>query len=235
MGVPAAEAQAAITQRLTGAPPTGVTAEDWKHVKKLYTQFNQQLLWLTDNGVHQPRVQALLTTLAGADSDAIDLTAYPLTELNRALEAVGDKPNAQQLAEADVMLSSAFTTYGEDMLTGQLDPKTLGQAWHINPMEDKVDSALSLLRLPADSYNILYPNWELSHFPEPWIGALDRFDEVWCPSRFIFDSIDGHTRATTRHLPVAVIAQSAVADLDEQQHIGRQRMRVAIEVVACRQ
>lgn len=73
--------------------------------------------------------------------------------------------------------------------------------FHLNA--DEVDSALSLLRLPADSYNILYPNWELSHFPEPWIGALDRFDEVWCPSRFIFDSIDGHTRATTRHLPVA--------------------------------
>src|SRR3569833_1062130 len=91
-----------------------------------------------------PRVPALLTTLAGADSDAIDLTAYPLTELNRALDAVGDKPNAQQLADADVMLSAAFTTYGEDMLTGQLDPKNLAQAWHINPMEEKVDSALSL-------------------------------------------------------------------------------------------
>jgi murein L,D-transpeptidase YcbB/YkuD len=144
MGVPAAEAKAAIVQRLGAAPPTGVSADDWKHVKKLYTQFNQQLLWLTDKGVHQPRVEALLTTLAGADSDAIDLTSYPLTELNRALEAVNDKPSAQQLADADIMLSVAFTTYGEDMLTGELDPKTLGQAWHINPLEDKVDSALSL-------------------------------------------------------------------------------------------
>lgn len=144
LGVPAAEVQTAITQRLTTAPPNGVSADDWKHVKKLYTTFNQQLLWLSDKGVHQPRVQALLTALAGADSDAIDLSSYPLTELNHALEAVGDKPTAQQLADADVMLSTAFTTYGEDMLTGQLDPKTLGQAWHINPLEEKVDSALSL-------------------------------------------------------------------------------------------
>ena len=80
---------------------------------------------------------------------------------------------------------------------------TLGRinVFHLNA--DEVDNALSLLKLPADSYNILYPNWELSHFPEPWIGALDRFDEVWCPSGFIFDSINGHTRAITRHLPVA--------------------------------
>ena len=144
MGVPAAEAQAAITQRLAGNAPSGVAADDWKHVKKLYAQFNQQLLWLDDKGVHQPRVEALLTALAGADSDAIDLTQYPLTELNHALDAVKDKPTAQQLADADVMLSTAFTTYGEDMLTGQVDPKNLGQAWHINPLEEKVDSALSL-------------------------------------------------------------------------------------------
>src|SRR5262249_38610282 len=142
MGVPAAAAQAAITQRLAASVPAGVSADDWKHVKKLYAAFNQQLLWLDDKGVHQPRVQALLNALAGADSAPIDLTAYPLSELNRALEAVGDKPTAEQLADADVMLSTAFTAYGEDMLTGQLDPKSLGQSWHINPMEDKVDSAL---------------------------------------------------------------------------------------------
>lgn len=144
LGVPAAEAQAAITQRLAASPPAGVSADHWKHMKKLYATFNQQLLWLDDKGVHQPRVEALLNTLAGADSDAIDLSEYPLTELNRSIEAIRDKPTAQQLADADVLLSTAFTSYGEDMLTGQLDPKTLGQAWHINPMEEKVDSALAL-------------------------------------------------------------------------------------------
>jgi murein L,D-transpeptidase YcbB/YkuD len=144
LGVPAAEAKAAIAQRLSADPPAGVTADEWKHVKKLYSVFGQQLLWLDDQGVHQPRVEALLNTIAGADSDAIDLTAYPLTDLNHALGAIDDEPTAQQLADADVMLSVAFTSYGEDMLTGQLDPKTLAQSWHINPMEDKIDSALSL-------------------------------------------------------------------------------------------
>lgn len=144
MGVPAAEVQAAITARLGAAPPTGVSAADWKHVKNLYATFGQQLLWLDDKGVHQPRVEALLQTIAGADSDAIDLAQYPLAELQQALSAVDDDPTAQQLADADVMLSTAFTTYGEDMLTGQVDPKGLGQAWHINNLEDKVDSALTL-------------------------------------------------------------------------------------------
>lgn len=144
MGVPAAEVQGALQQRLATKPPAQVTADQWKHVKRLYTAFNNQLLWLDDDGVHQPRVSALLNRVAAADSDAIDLNSYPLAELNRALTAVGDKPSAQQLADADAMLSAVFVAYGEDMLTGQIDPQGLGQAWHISRQDEKVDSALSL-------------------------------------------------------------------------------------------
>lgn len=144
LGVPAADVQAALTQRLAQKPSAAVTDDQWKHVKKLYGTFGQQLLWLDDKGVHQPRVTALLNTIASADSDAIDLTKFPLGDLERALTAVAQKPTAQQLADADVMLSSAFVAYGETMLTGQLDPKTLNQSWHISTQDEKVDSALTL-------------------------------------------------------------------------------------------
>ena len=144
-GVPAAEAKAAIQTRLAGNPPAPLGADEWKHVKKLYGTFNQSLLWLDDEGTQQPRVSALLTALAAADSDALRLDAYPLAELSRVLAAVNeDNPTAQQLAEADVLLSSAFVTFSENMLTGQQKPSSLGQAWHINPLEERVDSALSL-------------------------------------------------------------------------------------------
>jgi hypothetical protein len=35
--------------------------------------------------------------------------------------------------------SSAFVAFGEHMLTGQQQPSSLGQAWHINPLEERVD------------------------------------------------------------------------------------------------
>jgi murein L,D-transpeptidase YcbB/YkuD len=145
MGVPAADVKNALTQRLATKPDPKISDDVWKHVKKLYGSFNQTLLWLDDKGVHQPRVSALLQTLATADSDALRLDAYPLTALGQALSAVDNKhPTADQLATADVLLSSAFVTYGENMLTGQEQPSDLGQAWHINPQEEKVDSALTL-------------------------------------------------------------------------------------------
>ncbi len=145
LGVPAAEVQSAIQTRLAAEPPAPVTADQWKHVKKLYSSFGQNLLWLSDKGVHQPRVSALLNALADADSDAIKMEAFPLEALGQALTAVDDKKaTAAQLAEADVMLTSAFTAFGETMLTGQEKPSDFAQEWHINPLEEKVDSALSL-------------------------------------------------------------------------------------------
>lgn len=145
MGVAASAVTSAIQQRLGSNPPEHVTSDEWKHVQHLYRTFNNSLLWLTDKGVHQARVSALLNTLASADSDALDLSAYPLSQLGAALNGIDDKhPTAQQLADADVLLSSAYVTYGEDMLTGQYAPSDLGQSWHINPEEEHVDSALTL-------------------------------------------------------------------------------------------
>ena len=146
MGVPAAEAQTAIRQRLDSQPPAPVESDTWKHVKRLYSRFGNSLLWLDDKGVHQPRVSALLNGLAGADSDAIRLDALPLADLDRALRTVDGSthPTAAQLADADVLLSTAYAIYGENMLTGQLDPGKFNQSWHIDRQDEKVDSALTL-------------------------------------------------------------------------------------------
>jgi len=145
LGVPAAAVRAAIVKRLASAPPSGVNQDQWKHVKSLYGAFSNNLLWLDDKGAHQPRVSALLNALADADSDALRLSAYPLVDLSRALGAIDKgKPTADELADADLLLSSTFVAFGESMLTGQTNPAGLGQNWHISAREERVDSALTL-------------------------------------------------------------------------------------------
>src|SRR5205823_13012686 len=97
--------------------PAPLSADQWTHVKRLYATFKQTLLWLDDQGVHQARVKALLLAIAAGDSDALRLDRYPLAELSQALAAVdGKRPAAQELADADVLLSSAFVAFGEDLL-----------------------------------------------------------------------------------------------------------------------
>jgi glycosyltransferase involved in cell wall biosynthesis len=41
----------------------------------------------------------------------------------------------------------------------------------------------------AEKYNIGYFAWELPEYPDAWMSALDYFDEIWCPSDFVRESI----------------------------------------------
>jgi glycosyltransferase involved in cell wall biosynthesis len=43
--------------------------------------------------------------------------------------------------------------------------------------------------LRAERYNIGYWAWELPEFPDAWIPACAYFDEIWCPSEFVRESI----------------------------------------------
>ena len=38
-------------------------------------------------------------------------------------------------------------------------------------------------------YNIGYFAWELPEFPDAWTPAFDYFDEIWCPSNFVTQSV----------------------------------------------
>jgi glycosyltransferase involved in cell wall biosynthesis len=40
-----------------------------------------------------------------------------------------------------------------------------------------------------NKYNIGYFAWELPEFPDAWMPSLDYFDEVWCPSNFVRESM----------------------------------------------
>src|SRR6185503_17744011 len=51
-------------------------------------------------------------------------------------------PTAEQLATADLLLTASYTSLGEDLLTGQVDPRTVAQSWHVDPEEENIDSAL---------------------------------------------------------------------------------------------
>jgi glycosyltransferase involved in cell wall biosynthesis len=76
--------------------------------------------------------------------------------------------------------------------------------YHING--DEVEQSLAHLeageRLRQGAYNIVYPAWELSRYPSGWARQLDRFDEVWAPSKFIYESIADEVKAPVFHMPL---------------------------------
>ena len=164
-GIPVATLRSAVQARLGEKPPTTVEDEAWRHTKRLYTRFQQSPIWFEKGGLDKDRVEALTNALLNATSDGLRIDDYPLTDLSRAVTAVRatKQPTAEQIADADVLLTAAYASLGEDLLVGQIDPKTVGQSWHIDARDENVDSALvrTLVKQPLDkAINSMRPNNE---------------------------------------------------------------------------
>jgi murein L,D-transpeptidase YcbB/YkuD len=164
-GIPVATLRSAVQQRLAQKPPADVGDEAWQHTKRLYTRFQQSPIWFEKGGLDKDRVEALTKALLNATSDGLRIDDYPLSELARTVTAVREskQPTAEQLAAADVLLTAAYASLGEDLLVGQVDPKTVGQSWHIDASDENVDSALvrTLVKQPLDkAINAMRPNNE---------------------------------------------------------------------------
>jgi L,D-transpeptidase YcbB len=143
-GVPATEIEALIQKKLDGAKLDRIDDDQWGHTKRLYKLYGSNPLWLTSNGLHENRTKALTTAILAANLDGMRLDDYPIGALAQAIATLKQTktPTAEQLATADLLLTASYTALGEDLLTGQIDPRTVAQAWHVNPEEENIDSAL---------------------------------------------------------------------------------------------
>ena len=56
----------------------------------------------------------------------------------------------------------------------------------------------------ARGYNIIYPAWELSRYPAVWGKVLDRFDEIWAPSAFVQQALEGVVNRPVCRMPLPV-------------------------------
>jgi L,D-transpeptidase YcbB len=163
--VPIASVRSAVQQRLAAKQPGTVGDEAWQHTKRLYARFKQSPLWFEKGGLDKDRVEALTQALLNASNDGLRIDDYPLGELARAVSVVrdNDRPTAEQVADADVLLTTAYVSLGENLLVGQVSPKSVGQAWHIDARDENVDSALvrTLLKQPlAKAISAMRPSDE---------------------------------------------------------------------------
>ena len=143
-GVPATDIEALIQKTLDGPKLDRIDDDQWGHTKRLYKLYGSNPLWLTSNGLHETRTKALTNAVLAANTDGMRLDEYPVGALAQAVGALKQTktPTAEQLATADVLLTATYTSLGEDLLTGQVDPRTVAQAWHVDPEEENIDSAL---------------------------------------------------------------------------------------------
>lgn len=144
LGVGMGEIQTAIGARIGREDrPSWVTADRWKRVSGLYKAYNNAPLWLEPEGVRD-RASALLDALEKAPEHGLSTEAYPIDSIRQVVDerSLSKNTSAGALADADVLLTAAYVAYATDMLMGQVNPKTISQAWHIPMQMKEVDSAL---------------------------------------------------------------------------------------------
>ncbi|HUR00368.1 MAG TPA: L,D-transpeptidase family protein [Gemmatimonadaceae bacterium] len=144
MGVPATSIEAEMQKQLSGAKPYKIDDDQWGHTQRLYKLYGNNPLWLSTDGLHKTRTKALTNAILAANADGMRLDDYPIGPLASVIAAIKQTktPTAEQLASADVLLTASYTALGEDLLTGQTDPRQFSQAWHVDPEEENIDSAL---------------------------------------------------------------------------------------------
>jgi glycosyltransferase involved in cell wall biosynthesis len=117
----------------------------------------------------------------------------------RALNAVGASPKVFDIFAIDERSDASITAEVEGRLTDKLGPFNI---FHINGAE--IEQVVSHIGgLPSDSFNVIYPAWELPNYPDKWARQLEWFDEIWAPSQFIEDSISKAVAKPVVHMPLA--------------------------------
>jgi murein L,D-transpeptidase YcbB/YkuD len=142
--VRSADLHAAIATRIgSDDRPTWVTPSRWQRVRGTYQRFGNAPLWLEQGGL-QARATALLDAIRAAPEHALDTAAYPVSDIEQVVNAkrLTDTASAGTVADADVLLTSAYVAYAADMLAGQVDPKTMSQAWFVPASPQELDSAI---------------------------------------------------------------------------------------------
>ena len=127
--VPATEIETLIQKKLDGPRLPKIEADQWGHTKRLYKLYGNNPLWLTRDGLHKIRTKAVTDAILAANADGMRLDDYPIGALAEAIGALKQTktPTAEQLATADVLLTASYTALGEDLLTGQVDPRAVAQ------------------------------------------------------------------------------------------------------------
>jgi glycosyltransferase involved in cell wall biosynthesis len=59
------------------------------------------------------------------------------------------------------------------------------------------------------AYNILYPAWELSKIDHSWVNHLEKYSEVWTPSKYVYEMLAGvNVKVTLVRQPVCLPSNS---------------------------
>jgi len=153
-------------------------------------------------------------TSKSSESNKLVMVGHPFATIGmgehirctcRALSAVVYPYNIRDIYAIDKRNDPGLEKEFADKLVNSLSSGI--NIFHING--DEVEQALAHMRsyIKPGAYNIIYPVWELSKYPSEWVKYLDKFDEIWAPSKFVCDTFTKAVSRTVYHMSLPVEAK----------------------------
>jgi len=115
-----------------------------------------------------------------------------------ALWAVGVRPRVRDIWE----FQTPEPSQARDILPLRTSEFGAINIFHINGME--IQKTLERLGPLPSGHNIIQPFWELPRYPSDWTSDVELFDEIWAPSRFVFDAISAAVDRPVHHMSLPV-------------------------------
>ena len=146
------------------------------------------------------------------DSSDVCLVGHPYAPIGmgehvratfRSLRAVYNTPKLHDIYKLEQPRESEVAEFSGAMANSPA-PINL---FHINGNEVQQVWKHLNYNQPWTGYNVIYPLWELPHYPKEWAVELDRFDEIWAPSRFVMEGLQEVCTKPVVHMPLATEIQ----------------------------
>ena len=119
--------------------PSYARGASWRLVRQVYGDHDDRPLWS-----NRGRARKLVKSICRAGQEGLRPSEYDLVGLRNAAKALKakDRPSPRDIAALDIRLTAMMLALGNDLLAGQLDPRTVDDGWYLRARRSSVDSTL---------------------------------------------------------------------------------------------
>ncbi len=118
-----------IHERLSNAAGAAKGDQVWTNVQDLYTRRDEMPLWLSDG---QAKARKAVTILQSAADHGLRPADYGVEEIESRLNRLRDErvdDRVGELAQLDVLITTAMLAFGHDVAVGRINPESLDKTW----------------------------------------------------------------------------------------------------------
>jgi murein L,D-transpeptidase YcbB/YkuD len=159
--------------------PSWLRGVRWRLVQQVYRDREYRPIWLS-GGQPKGKARDLVRAICRSGEEGLRPADYDLAGLGSSLRKLNEakRRDPADLAALDVRLTALLLSFGSDLLSGRLDPRTVDDGWFLTARHSSVDSTLRAALRDDASPDVLDDLRPKQKEYRELADALDRYREI---------------------------------------------------------